>query len=170
MTSQFSASPYQFRPMSADDLPLLRGWLATPHVAAWWGDADEQFNLVSGDLDEAAMDQFIVVTQQHPFAYLQCYDPAAWPEGGLGAHPEGTRGIDQFIGEAGMVNRGHGSAFIRAFTDDLFGAGTPRIVTDPDPGNARAIRAYERAGFVKDKLVDTSDGIALLMVRNAGTP
>jgi aminoglycoside 6'-N-acetyltransferase len=166
MTSQSSASRYRFRPMSADDLPLLRRWLAMPHVAEWWGDADEQFGLVSGDLDEPAMDQFIVATE-HPFAYLQCYDPAAWPEGGLGMHPKGTRGIDQFIGEAEMVNRGHGSAFIRAFTDGLLGAGTPRVVTDPDPRNARAIRAYEKAGFVKDNLVDTSDGIALLMVRNA---
>jgi aminoglycoside 6'-N-acetyltransferase len=153
--------------MSADDLPLLRRWLAMPHVAEWWGDADAQFDLVSGDLDEPAMNQFIVATQAHRIAYLQCYDPAAWPEGGLGAHPPGTRGIDQFIGEAGMVDRGHGSALIRAFTDDLLGAGAPRIVTDPDPENARAIRAYEKAGFVKDKLVDTSDGIALLMVRNA---
>jgi aminoglycoside 6'-N-acetyltransferase len=41
------------------------------------------------------------------------------------------------------------------------------VVTDPDPRNARAIRAYEKAGFVKDNLVDTPDGIALLMVRNA---
>jgi len=167
MTAQSPASQYRFRPMSAGDLPLVRRWLAMPHVAEWWGDADEQFDLVSGDLDEPAMDQFIVVAQDRPFGYLQCYDPAAWPEGGLGAHPNGTRGIDQFIGEAGMVDRGHGSAFIRAFTDDLFGAGTPRVVTDPDPRNTRAIRAYEKAGFVKNDLVDTADGIALLMVRNA---
>ena len=167
MTSQSSAARYLFRPMSADDLPLLRRWLAMPHVTEWWGDAGEQFDLVSGDLDEPAMDQFVVVAQEGPFAYLQCYDPAAWPEGGLGVHPKGTRGIDQFIGEVDMVNRGHGSAFIRAFTDDLLGAGTPRIVTDPDPRNARAIRAYEKAGFVKDSFVETSDGIALLMVRNA---
>jgi aminoglycoside 6'-N-acetyltransferase len=167
MTSQSSASPYQFRPMSAGDLPLLRRWLAMPHVAQWWGDADAQFDLIGGDLDEPAMDQFIVATRRHPFAYLQCYDPSVWPQGGLGTHPAGARGIDQFIGEAGMVNLGHGSAFIRAFTDDLFGAGTPRVLTDPDPANARAIRAYEKAGFVKDKLVDTSDGVALLMVRNA---
>jgi aminoglycoside 6'-N-acetyltransferase len=161
------ASRYQFRAMSADDLPLLRRWLAMPHVAAWWGDADEQFDLVSGDLDEPAMEQFIVVADERPFAYLQCYDPSRWPEGGLGLHPAGTRGIDQFIGQPEMVDRGHGSAFIRAFTDDLLGAGTPRVVTDPDPRNIRAIRAYEKAGFVRDNLVETSDGTALLMVRNA---
>ena len=44
--------------------------------------------------------------------------------------------------------------------------GAPRIVTDPDPANARAIRAYEKAGFEKAGMVDTPDGPALLMVRN----
>jgi aminoglycoside 6'-N-acetyltransferase len=44
--------------------------------------------------------------------------------------------------------------------------GTPRVLTDPDPGNARAIRAYQKAGFQKSHLVDTSEGVALLMVRN----
>jgi len=45
--------------------------------------------------------------------------------------------------------------------------GTPRVVVDPDPDNVRAIRAYEKAGFVRDRLVDTPDGISLLMVRDA---
>ena len=160
-------APYQFRPMSAGDLPLVRGWLARPHVTEWWGDPREQLELISEDLDDPAMDQFIVQTGDRPFAYLQCYDPAEWPEGGLGGHPEGTRGIDQFIGEAHMVGRGHGSAFIRAFAEALLTTGSPRIVTDPDPDNARAIRAYEKAGFAKDKLVDTPDGVSLLMVRDA---
>ena len=35
--------------MTADDLPTIRRWLETPHVAAWWHDAAEQFELVSGD-------------------------------------------------------------------------------------------------------------------------
>ena len=66
-----------------------------------------------------------------------------------------------------MVNRGHGSAFIRSFIDNLIAAGTPRVITDPDPVNARAVRAYEKAGFHKQHEVDTPDGRALLMVRNA---
>ena len=88
-------------------------------------------------------------------------------DSGLGPQPAGTRGIDQFIGEPDMIGRGHGSAFIRAFVDRLLAAGTPRVVTDPDPANTRAIRAYEKAGFRKDRFVDTPDGTALLMVRNA---
>ena len=158
---------YQFRPMSAADLPMVRRWLNLPHVAEWWGDPAEQFDIVSGDLTEPAMDQFIVAAGAHPFAYLQCYDPSVWPEGGLGIHPAGTRGVDQFIGEPDMIDRGHGSAFIRVFIDDLLVNGAPRVVTDPDPDNGRAVRAYEKAGFLKDRLVDTPDGPALLMVRNA---
>jgi aminoglycoside 6'-N-acetyltransferase len=111
------------------------------------------------------MDQFIVSTAGSPFAYLQCYDLTAW-NSGFGPHPEGTRGIDLFIGEPDMIERGHGSAFIRRFVDDRLAEGAPRIVTDPDPANARAVRAYENAGFEKDRMVDTPDGPALLMVRN----
>ena len=66
-----------------------------------------------------------------------------------------------------MIERGHGSAFIRAFVDARFSHGTPRVVTDPDPTNTRALRAYEKAGFEKAGMVDTPDGPALLMVRNA---
>jgi len=161
------APPYVFRPMTTADLPLVRRWLAEPHVAQWWGDTCEQFELVSGDLEVEAMDQFIVATDARPFGYIQCYDPDVWPDNGLGDHPRGTRGIDQFIGELAMVDRGHGSAFIRVFIDGLLASGTPRVITDPDPANARAIRAYEKAGFRRDRLVSTPDGEALLMVRNA---
>ena len=158
---------YQFVPMSAADLPLVRRWLAAPHVREWWGDPDGQFALVSEDLERPAMDQFVVTIDGRPFAYLQCYDQTPWPDNGLGIHPLGTRGIDQFIGEPDMIDRGHGSALIRSFVDQLLRGGTPRVVTDPDPANSRAVRAYEKAGFQKVRLVDTPDGSALLMVRNA---
>jgi aminoglycoside 6'-N-acetyltransferase len=160
------APVYAFRPMTTADLPLIRRWLAEAHVQQWWGDPSEQYALVSGDLDEPAMDQYIVSAAGAPFGYLQCYDLTAW-NSGFGAHPEGTRGIDLFIGEPDMIERGHGSAMIRTFADARLGGGTPRIVTDPDPKNARAIRAYENAGFGRDRLVDTPDGISLLMIRDA---
>jgi aminoglycoside 6'-N-acetyltransferase len=158
---------YEFYPMTVNDLPLVQRWLAEPHVVRWWGKPNEQFDLVSADLDGQTMNQSIVTCGRRPFAYVQCYNPDAWDDVGLGPHPIGTLGIDQFIGEADMLDRGHGSAFIRCYIERLLKAGTPRIVTDPDPANARAIRAYEKAGFRKDRLIDTPDGRALLMVRNA---
>ena len=161
-----ASADYEFLAMSSVDLPLIRRWLETPHVSEWWHDPAEQFELVSGDLDHPDMAQFIVASDLRPFAYLQCYNLSDWNTG-FGPQPDGTRGLDQFIGEADMLGCGHGSAFIRTFTEQLLAKGTPRVVIDPDPANARAIRAYARAGFSKDRIVDTPDGPALLMVRDA---
>ena len=158
---------YQFRPMAATDLPMVRRWLAAPHVVEWWGDAAEQFELVRVDLDHPGMDQFIIATDGRPFGYLQCYDLTAWPDEAFGSQPSGTHAIDQFIGEPDMVDRGHGSGFIRAFVDGVLAAGALRVLADPDIANARAIRAYGKAGFREDRVIDTVEGPALLMVRDA---
>ena len=131
----------------------------------WWGRPDEQYQLVSGDLDHPDMDQFIVgLAATH--SAISSATRSAPGTAGLGAHPAGTRGIDQFIGVPDMIGRGHGSSFIRQFVDGLLASGTPRVVTDPDPDNRRAVRAYEKAGFERERMVDTPDGPALLMVRN----
>ena len=159
------APDYAFHPMSAADLPLIRRWLETPEVVRWWGQPDEQYALVSGDLDHPDMDQFIVAIDDHPFGYIQCYALSTWNQN-FGAHPPKTRGIDQFIGVSDMIGRGHGSSFIRQFAEGLLASGVPRVVTDPDPQNGRAVRAYAKAGFHSDRVVDTPDGPALLMVRN----
>jgi len=156
---------YDFRPMTSGDLAMVRRWLETPEVVRWWGQPEQQYRLVSGDLDHPDMDQFIVGLDGHPFGYIQCYALSTW-NGGLGAHPPKTRGIDQFIGISDMIGRGHGSGFIWKFVDDLLKSGTPRVVTDPDPDNGRAIRAYTKAGFQSERIVDTPDGPALLMARD----
>jgi aminoglycoside 6'-N-acetyltransferase len=109
------------------------------------------------------MDQYLVEANGEAFAYLQCYGLTAW-NCGFGEQPAGTRGIDLFIGQPAMI--GHGSALIACFVKDRLRNGVPRIVTDPDPANARAIRAYEKAGFTRQCLVETPDGPALLMVHD----
>ena len=159
------APDYVFRPMSSGDLSWIRRWLETPEVRRWWGRPDEQYALVSGDLDHPDMDQFIVSVDGHPFGYLQCYALTTWNQG-FGQHPLKTRGIDQFIGVSDMIGRGHGSGFIRQFVEDLLTSGIPRVVTDPDPDNGRAVRAYAKAGFESERLVETPEGQALLMVRD----
>jgi aminoglycoside 6'-N-acetyltransferase len=136
------ASPYTFRPLRADDLPLLARWRAAPQVAEWWGEATEA--------EEVAQDnvaRWIVELNRRPFAFAQDYDPHAW-EGHHFAHlPPGSRGIDQFIGEADLLGLGHGPAFVRQHVARLFAAGAPAVGTDPHPRNGRAHRAYERADF-----------------------
>jgi len=82
---------YAFRPISVSDLPTIRRWLETPHVAEWWHDPSEQFELVTGDLADPDMAQFIVSADAREFAYLQCYNLGVW-DAGFGPQPEGARG------------------------------------------------------------------------------
>ena len=103
--------------------------------------------------------------QGRPFAYIQDYAPGDWLMHHFGFLPPGSRGMDQFIGEPEMIGRGHGSAFVREHVDALFAGGVPAVGVDPDPENARAIRAYERAGFVRGLVQDTEWGLSLLMTR-----
>ena len=84
----------------------------------------------------------------------------------MARNPKAPAGSINSSAKPDMIGRGHGSAFVRAFADGLLASGTPRVVTDPDPANTRAIRAYEKAGFRRDRLVETPDGPALLMMRD----
>ena len=154
---------YSFRPMTADDLPLARRWLQTDEVRRWWADDDGFVDLE--DLEDPNIAFWIVSHDGRPFAYLQDYDPHAWAGHHFEFLPPGSRGVDQFIGEPDMIGRGHGSAFIRAHVDRLFAEGAPAVGTDPSPDNARAIRAYEKAGFVRGQERDTDWGYCLLMTR-----
>lgn len=53
---------------------------------------------------------------------------------------------------------------IRAFIDYLFlNPNIKKIITDVDPKNSRAIRCYEKSGFVFNKKIITPDGLAYLM-------
>jgi aminoglycoside 6'-N-acetyltransferase len=102
-----------------------------------------------------------------PIGYIQSWDPHAGVDHPCRDQPLGTRGIDQFIGEPELIGQGHGTAFIRLFVESLFKAGAPRVITDPNPRNARAIRAYVKAGFKEIDRRITISGDALLMAREA---
>lgn len=58
-------------------------------------------------------------------------------------------GIDLFIGEPGLVGRGHGPELICRFLRDVAFPryGIDLCVIGPARSNASAIRAYEKAGF-----------------------
>jgi aminoglycoside 6'-N-acetyltransferase len=143
---------------------MLRLWLRTPEVVRWWGDPDEQAVLLEEDLNEPRMVMRIVSFDGRPFAYAQDYAVHAWPQPHFAHLPEGTRAIDSFIGEPAMIGRGHGSAFLRLLAERLRADGAPVVAIDPDAGNLRARRAYAKAGFRGDTVVETAAGPAILMI------
>lgn len=98
------------------------------------------------------------------FAFMQDYTVHGWQEHHFAQLPNGSRGIDQYIGDPEMIGHGHGSAFIGARVRSLFDAGAPIVATDPHPDNARAIAVYEKIGFrVVDPPQETLWGLVLPM-------
>jgi aminoglycoside 6'-N-acetyltransferase len=157
-------SPYAFRPATRRDLPLLRAWLRTPEIVRWWGDPREQAALLEEDLDEPRMVMTIVTYLGQPFAFAQHYALDAWPQPHFAHLPPGSRAIDTFIGEPGMIGRGHGSNYLRLLAARLVADGAPKVAIDPHAENFRACRAYEKAGFRRQAFVETKEGPAIVMI------
>jgi RimJ/RimL family protein N-acetyltransferase len=136
----------------------MHEWLTRPHVREWWHDPStfgavvaEYGPVISGKDSTRA---YIASLDGTDVGFIQVYvvDPA-------------TRGIDQFLASADQLNRGIGTAMVRAFLEHVFeDPAVAQIQTDPAPGNVRAIRCYEKAGFRPVGVVDTADGPALLMM------
>ena len=140
-----TAEAYAFRPLAASDIEALHRWLAAPHVRRWWGDPDDEARLMHVILDEEDTEAYVVSHEGAPIGYAQAWQTeavAAYPD-----QPPGTLAIDVFIGPCEMLGRGHGAGLIDAFASRLLASGAARIVTDPDPANSIALRAYGRAGF-----------------------
>ena len=165
---------YEFKPLNETDLPLMKKWLAAPHLREWWGEPGRQYELIKTDLRDDDIDMRLVQYKGTLIGYIQDYDPGDWPDIHFANLPAGTRATDQFIGEPEMLEKGHGSAFLRARAEALIAAGAAMVVTDPDAANSRAIAAYRKAGFeeqerFKNKDSETygganKDGTFLLMI------
>ncbi|MEM8655504.1 MAG: GNAT family N-acetyltransferase [Pseudomonadota bacterium] len=157
-----SVGDYTFRPASPDDRDILRHWQSQPHVSRWW-DSDEPHT--DEDFHDARVARWIVSTAGRPFAYMQDYTVHGWDAHHFFHLPEGSRGIDQFVGVPDMIGQGHGPAFIALRVHALFDAGAPAVATDPHPDNAYAIAAYKKAGFQQDgPSQDTAWGRILPMI------
>jgi aminoglycoside 6'-N-acetyltransferase len=158
---------YSFRELTRRDLPMVRSWLEQPHWQAWWGEPDEEIGQIEAHIDSISVEPFIIEMDGKPIGYLQTYDPHLEDDHPYADQPFGTLGIDLSIGEAAMLYKGHGSRALDAFADLMFSEGVLRLIIDPDPDNAAAIRAYEKAGFAAFDRRVSEYGPALMMARDA---
>jgi aminoglycoside 6'-N-acetyltransferase len=53
---------------------------------------------------------------------------------------------------------------LRAFAEMLIAEGAPVVAIDPNLDNHRARRAYARAGFLAEEVVETPEGPSVLML------
>jgi aminoglycoside 6'-N-acetyltransferase len=144
----------RFTPLTRDDLPLLLVWLQKPHVAEWWRDLQTMEQLEADHLPaiegrEPSYD-YVVVLDGRPVGMIQTYLVSDFPEWEEILHVgEGVAGVDLLIGDEDAIGRGLGPEVLRAFISEVVFAneGTRAVVAGVEPGNARSLRAFEKAGF-----------------------
>ena len=151
----------KFRPMTSDDFPLMLEWLSREHVRQWWDDGEDTPEKVARNYgeEEEGLGRYILVLAEaggeKPLGYFQHY-----------LAPDGSIGIDQFIGEEDYINRGIGTQAVRMFVElirrEHAGAS---IILDPAPDNKRAIRCYEKAGFSYYETKEGAEGGLAYMMR-----
>ena len=141
------------REMQPDDLALVAGWLAYPHVARWYlaGSSVEQEleSLAQAIRREQAVHPLIVVEAGEPIGWCQwyrCDDEPDWAAE-IGAGP-GDIGIDYAIGDPNRIGRGVGTALVadllRTVRAEHPGAA---FMSDPDARNLASRRVLEKNDF-----------------------
>ncbi|MBB3977194.1 aminoglycoside 6'-N-acetyltransferase [Rhizobium azooxidifex] len=144
-----------FSPVGETHYPLLLAWLNEPHVREWWGDPEEELGFIRDMVEGRDTTRpFLIQLDGEPVGYIQYWflghhQNEDWTKENpwLLELPQEAVGVDLSIGHADKLSAGIGSAALSAFAADLHGLGHKTIIIDPDPANARAVRAYAKAGF-----------------------
>lgn len=169
-----TSPPITLRLMNELDLPMLHDWLNRPHIVEWWG-GDEKRPTIDEVLEhylprvmaEGYVTPYIALLGEEPIGYAQSYVALGSGDGWWEDETDpGVRGIDQSLADPTQLNKGLGTKLVCALVELLFSdPAVTKIQTDPSPNNHRAIRCYEKAGFVQEKIITTPDGPAVYMVQ-----
>ena len=142
------------------DYRLLARWLTDERVLEYYGgrDAPRPYERVVEKYGPRARGEdpvraCIISYRGEAIGYVQYYPVDDASEYELD-DATGAYAADIFIGEPEYWNRRIGTQALSALARYLFQAlGARRIVIDPHVSNARAVRSYEKAGFVKAKVL-----------------
>jgi aminoglycoside 6'-N-acetyltransferase len=164
------------------DYALFVRWRNAPHVAEWWTTDDDPTPTTSERVaeqygprteDASWVTSCIISLGDRPIGYVQFYpwDAEADAAAEMGVPViAGSFGLDIFIGEPDVIDHGVGSRVVALLARHLFQTRDAKSIALLTPlGNARAHRAYEKAGFRKvkqtpDDIVDGERRMSWLMV------
>lgn len=140
----------RLRPADEADLPHLVRWLNDPDVRHW------QHRSEGGPETPASQSARLKLIREHPtdiFWHIDAADGTPLGNVGLVAldRVHGRAELYVFIGEKTYWSGGYGTDAIRVVLRHAFGdLGLRRVHLVVDADNARAIRCYEKCGFVRE--------------------
>jgi len=160
---------YKFKQMKEADLNILFNWINQEHVKRWWDSSDNWDSFCTrykANIASNLVFPHIVYSDGEPIGYIN-YWFVEEDEDFNDLYPSDTVGTDQFIGDKKMIGKGHGSAIVKQFTNELLlKENINLVITDPDPKNIIAVKCYKNAGFTAVKEMSVSDGTILLMEKS----
>lgn len=149
----------EVRELTEEDAVLLVKWLSDEKVLEYYEGRDNPHDaaLVKKHYYERQdeLTPCMIEFNKIPIGYLQYYSLSRQEQEQYGYNDDRkTYGMDQFIGETDYWNRGIGTDLIKATIKHLVETEqVDRIVMDPQTWNHRAIKVYEKCGFIKKKLL-----------------
>jgi RimJ/RimL family protein N-acetyltransferase len=118
---------------------LLVGWHADPEVSRYWDGETFTEDEMRARLGRANVDMWVIEEGDVPVGLLQSWwEPDAPKRGGL----------DGFLVPAAR-GRGIMPTVARQLASDLLAQGWAEVTVDPYEWNERAIRSWQKAGFVQ---------------------
>ncbi len=145
--------------MTRDEVSLFHRWVNDPEIMPFWYGRDRPKSV-----DELLVDWKPYYFDGSAPRLGRCFaiEADGRPIGMIAynAINEYDRSVevDIVIGETAYWDRGYGTDSIRAFLGYLFGEmGLHRVWLVPRVSNARAIRCYEKVGFVREGILRESD-------------
>lgn len=137
-----------FRPVSEADLPSIMRLRSDSEVVKFWGEPPADEAAYRREFLEEGVSpvwRFLIESGGRDIGLIQYHH--AYPGTGY----EWSAGVDVFIGDPGARDGGVGTEVMRTMLQYLFETrAVHRVTIDPETGNPRAIRCYEKAGFHLD--------------------
>jgi aminoglycoside 6'-N-acetyltransferase len=137
------------RTLTPDDAELLAAWRRHPDVRAWYEATDDAAAIRERYFapERAYVTHALAERDGVPVGYAQWYpcEPEYLAAAGL-VGEQGVWALDTHLAPE-RIGGGLGSRLVRLLVAHLVATGAERVVIDPECANARAIRAYEKAGF-----------------------
>ena len=131
------------------DVPLLEEWLNRPHVMKAIGAVDTPEWDFREAIALACIQPLIAELDGCPIGYVEILDAANDPDQYWGPVSSDIRALDIWIGDEANTGKGFGRCMMTAAIEKCFSEPeVDKILIDPLVNNPRAIRFYERLGFL----------------------
>ncbi|MGH6852355.1 MAG: GNAT family N-acetyltransferase [Methylocella sp.] len=160
-----------FRPVEERDFPLLSAWLAQPHVRKFYQKTSVTLEDVASEYGPCVRGEepgicHLAISAGKPFAYLQCYRNAEYPEWAelIGEH--GGISVDLFIGDTTYLRKGFGRAALSGYLQRVAFPNynrEPRAYIAHEQVNTAALRCSQATGFRPIRAF-LEDGVEMLLL------